>query len=197
MKTLQLLGRRLLDGLRWFFEGWAFATFTLWTLLFFNALMLALLFVPASESALGSFAQDFKRRCLEYDPVTGRFDWSYVIPYLTAPLVLGVATVLVYRRQLSAVLRRPLSLSVCAAAALVVVLGLTAGMYAVSPASNGRAAAPGQPGFMPPLPAAKLRTELPAPRFELLNHEGDLVSPQKMLGKVVILTAVYSTCPDT
>lgn len=101
MRTMQLLGRRLLDGLRWFFEGWVFATFALWALLFFNALMIALLLLPPSETALGAFAQDFKRRCLEFDPVTGKFDWSYLIPYFTGPLVLGVATVAVYRRQRS------------------------------------------------------------------------------------------------
>lgn len=67
-------------------------------------------------------------------------------------------------------------------------------MYAVSPVSIDRA---GEPGFMPPLPAAKLRTELPAPKFELINQDGDVVSPQNMLGNVVILTAIYSTCPDT
>lgn len=74
-------------------------------------------------------------------------------------------------------------------------LAVTAGMFQVS----GRIAdsVPTEPGFMPALPAAKLRTELPAPEFELINQEGESVSPQLLLGKVVILTAIYSTCPDT
>jgi protein SCO1/2 len=175
--------------MRRLFEGPWFAVFMIAALVLWNAFILVIMLVPPMDGTLGAFTEDFKRRCLEYDPLTGRADWGNALPYLTVPFVLGTATVLVYRGQLGAALRRPMALSICVGAALLAV-----GVAAAGLVSFGGQKALAQSALA--FPADKLRTQLPAPNFTLSNHDGNQVSPRDFRGKVVMLTAVYATCPD-
>jgi protein SCO1/2 len=184
------LSRRSLRGLRQLFEGPWFAVFMLAVLLLWNTLLLIAMLAPDTQGAMGEFTADFKRRCLTLDADTGSVVWGNALPYIVAPLVLGVATWLVYRRSLSAAFRRPKALSICVSAALGVVIAGAVGLVAVSRASAVEA------GDSPAFPAAKLRTEMSPPEFRLTNQDGQSVSPQDCRGQVVMLTAIYSTCTD-
>ncbi len=185
------LMRRSPGLLRRLFEGPWFALFMISALMFWNALILALMFLPSAPGPLGAFSEDFRRRCLEYDAATGSVVWANALPYITVPVVLAVATTLVYARQLGAALRRPLALSICVGAALVAVSIAGAGLI-----SMAATPLPGQDATDTPFPADKLRTRLSAPQFTLTNQDGDLMSPQSFVGDVVMLTAVYASCPD-
>jgi protein SCO1/2 len=48
-----------------------------------------------------------------------------------------------------------------------------------------------------PFPAEELRTEYEAPQFALTNQVGETVGLAEFQGNVVILTAVYASCPHT
>ena len=48
-----------------------------------------------------------------------------------------------------------------------------------------------------PFPADRLRTTLPVPEFNLVNQDGNAVRLADFKGRVVLLTAVYSTCTTT
>ncbi|MEE8466924.1 MAG: SCO family protein, partial [Planctomycetota bacterium] len=48
-----------------------------------------------------------------------------------------------------------------------------------------------------PFPAEALRTVHPAPELALTNQAGELVELSALRGKVVVVTAVYASCPHT
>lgn len=180
--------------LRSLFEGPWFAVFMLCVLVMWNAMLVAMMLMPDAEGALGDFTADFKRRCFDYDSMTGSVKWASVLPYVTAPFILGTATFLVYRRQLALAWRRPMGLSICVVAALGVVVMGGMGLMALGDAAKaGETMVAGQ---ALPFPAKKLRTQLKAPEFRLTNQLGEIVSPQDFRGSVVMITAVYATCPD-
>jgi protein SCO1 len=56
-----------------------------------------------------------------------------------------------------------------------------------------------QPEAVPelPFPGDRLRSALPMPDFRLTNQDGQQVSPEDFKGKVLLMTAVYSTCTTT
>jgi hypothetical protein len=176
-------------------QGGGMAVFLLTAVVLWNALMLALLLLPASESAMGSFASDFRRLCLEADSFGGTGNWAFAIPFLLTPAILGAAVFMVYRRVLPSGLRRLRVAAPAVAAALAAVALGGAGLYGVSSANAERlaAATPENAEF----PARLLRTRHRAPQFTLLNHEGEPVSPSMWPGRIVVLTAVYATCPHT
>ncbi|MCC7510176.1 MAG: SCO family protein [Planctomycetes bacterium] len=189
-ETATIAGRTL----RSLFEGPWFAVFMLCVLVVWNAMLVAMMLMPDAQGALGEFTADFKRRCFDYDSVTGSVKWASVVPYVTAPLILGTATFLVYRRQLGVALRKPMALSICVGAALGVVAFGAFGLMSMADAAKGDE--PLAAGESLPFPADKLRTQLKAPEFRLTNQHGVQVSPQDYRGSVVMITAIYATCSD-
>ncbi|MBZ0136805.1 MAG: hypothetical protein K8I27_10570 [Planctomycetes bacterium] len=179
-----------------FMEDGRFAVFMLAALLLWNGLMIALVAVPPAGGAVGEFASEFRKWCFRYDADTGAIDWTFTIPFFTAPLVLGAATIAVYYRQLGQVIRRPRTLSACVVAAVLVVGLAGAGLIWVSDAMPPIAQAH-EPGASPPFPADKLRTAYAPPVFDLTNQDGEQVSLEKFRGKVVVMTGVYASCPHT
>ncbi|MCA8913023.1 MAG: SCO family protein [Planctomycetes bacterium] len=191
-----ILLQRLPAVLRRPFENGWFALFMLFSLLFWNGLMLTLSLAPAGDGELGAFTSDFRRWCLNYDETTGGVDWSYAVPFISVPLVLGTATLGVYYAQLKAVLRRPLALFACATAAIVAVGFAGAGIYWTSDAVPPIAQVQ-DPGSPLPFPAAKLRISHEPPPIHLRNQAGEPTSLGPLRGRVVILTGVYTRCPTT
>lgn len=193
MATPQAAWVRICKAPRALLEGPWFAVFMFSVLVVWNAMLVAMMLMPDAQGALGDFTADFKRRCFDFDDTTGEVKWASVLPYVIAPLVLSAATFLVYRRQLGVALRKPMALSICVVAALGVVGAGAAGLAAVSSEARGT-----DTGFDSglPFPADKLRTKVKAPEFRLLNQQRELVSPQDYRGRVVLITAIYATCPD-
>jgi hypothetical protein len=177
---------------RYFGEGW-FAVFMISTVVFWHILLVGLLLVPASETSFGEFAEDFRRRCLEFG-TTGSYNWAFIIPMITAPVVIGSATFFVYRQSLKRAVRHPATLLGWGTAGLALALFGGFQLYMFGAAALERASE-----FALPLefPADKLRTKHPPPVFTLTNQDGVEVSPQDYEGKVVVLTAVFARCVFT
>ena len=190
MYALRNACNRAGKAVRSLFEGPWFAVFMVSVLVLWNAMLLAVMLAPDLQGPIGAFSADFKRRCLQYDSLTGSVNWGNAIPYMVTPVVLGTATVLIYRKQLGAAFRNPMALSICVGAALGVVCLGAVGLLEVS----GVSAASDETTLA--FPAEKLRTQLRPPEFRLTNQNGNLVSPQDFRGQVVMLTAIYATCPD-
>ena len=73
---------RVVAATNWLFEGHRAPAFMLELVLLYKALLIAILLIPNSSSALGSFAEEFKIWCFGYDPATGRMQSAYVVVML-------------------------------------------------------------------------------------------------------------------
>lgn len=169
--------------------GWRFPAFVLFVLLFADALTVAILLIPSSNTALGAFAEEFKIWCFGYDPSTGTLEWSYVWMLLIELLVLAGVVLVVWWRPLRQVFPRPRKLVSPAVAALSLVAASAVAFGTIRPSrtDNGEI----------PFPAERIRTAFPAPDFSLINQDGSVVSLSRLRGRVVMITGVYSTCGYT
>ena len=180
--------RSVLDRFRGFIEGGGFPAFALCLLILSELLLLALLFVPAGETGLGAFADEFRVWCFGYDPATGRLDWAYVIGMMGPPLLIGAVLVLFWFEPLRALLHHPAALVAPAGAAALLVAG-AAGAFSLLGSTPDQ-------GELP-FPAEALRTAHQAPALRLINQVGKPVDLAQLQGKVVMLTGVYASCPHT
>jgi protein SCO1/2 len=181
---------RAVAAVHWLFESHRLPAFMLAVVVLYKVLLLAVLAVPQSSSALGQFAEEFKTWCFGYDPATGRLQWMYVITMVAEPLVFGVAIFLFWGRSLRQVVRRaPRTLLPSGIAALGVV-GLAAGGF-------GLMRTAGAADAELPFPAEALRVSHAAPALRLVDQDGATVALDELRGKVVMLTGVYASCGFT
>jgi protein SCO1/2 len=168
-----------------FMTGGSFPAFVLWLVLFYELLLLWLLTAPTGSSA---FVDEFRVWCLGYDPATGRSQWSYVMAMTVPQALLAGAVALLWWPPLRAMCRRPVAMARHAGAAAALVAVAAAGFAALvgEPASGEL-----------PFPAEALRTAHPAPDLLLTNQLQEPVDLSALRGKVVMLTAVYASCPHT
>ena len=181
-------GRSAFNRIQGFFEGGGFPVFALCLIVFYQLLLLALLLMPAGETGLAAFADEFRVWCFGYDPATGRLQWGYVVGMMTPPLMLGAILVLVWFEPLRTLLRHPAALVAPAGAAALLVAG-AAGAFSVLGSTLDRDELP--------FPAEALRTAHHPPELRLTNQVGERVDLGQLRGKVVMLTGVYASCPHT
>jgi len=174
-----------LETLQRFMGGGGFAAFALWLVLFYELLLVWLLLVPPGTS---EFADEFRVWCLGYDPATGHTEWAYVMSMTVPQALLAAMVALLWWQPLRELFARPWAMARHAAAAAVLV-GLAAG--GVSALASGPAT-----GELP-FPAEALRTAHRAPELVLTNQADESVDLSALRGKVVMLTAVYASCPHT
>jgi protein SCO1/2 len=174
-----------LEILQRFIGGGGFPAFALWLVLFYELLLLWLLLMPPGSS---EFIDEFRMWCLGYDPATGHTEWSYVMA-MTVPQALLAATVaLLWWQPLREMFARPRAMAGHALAAAVLMGSAAAGFTALaSGPSTGEL----------PFPAESLRTAHRAPEIVLTNQLDESVDLSALRGKVVMLTAVYASCPHT
>lgn len=165
--------------------GWPFAAFVLLVLGFGTVAMLAVTLVPPSATGLGAFAEDFKIWCFGYDPVRQTYQPVAIVLTVLQPLVLGTVVAAFWWQPLREVLRTPRRLVPVTASALAVVTSTGAGMTRLEVADKTGVLA---------FPADGLRTQLPTPKFRLIDQDGKTLGPQDFAGKVLLLTAVYGSC---
>ena len=150
--------------------------------------IVAMLLVPSSASGLGSFAEEFRIWCFGYDPATGHLQWSFVTAMLAPQLLIGACIALLWREPLRALARQPKAVAAHLGAAAAAVAGAALGF-----ASSAQPVATGEL----PFPAEALRTAYAAPELALTNQLGESVDLAMFRGDVVVLTAVYASCPHT
>ena len=174
-----------------FFSGSAFPGFALFLVLFYELLLLGLLLTPSAASGVGAFADEFRVWCFGLDPATGRIELAYVLGVTGPPALLAVLIALLWWEPLRSLVTRPAALAGCALAAALGVAGVASGLAALGSLQQGAVEA--ELSF----PADALRTALPAPSLALANQLGEPVELAALRGDVVLLTAVYASCPHT
>ncbi|MCP5066681.1 MAG: SCO family protein [bacterium] len=177
-----------IQKLRSFFTGGSFPVFTVSLLLCWEALLVTVLLIPASPTPLGAFAESFRIWCFGYDPATGRTEWAYVMAMILPQLMMAGFIAAFWWEPLRVTLRHPRAVFFNVSAAALLVAGSAAGLIL-----SGEEAATGEL----PFPAEELRIANPAPQFSLVNQAGEQVELAALRGKVVLLTAVYASCPHT
>ncbi|MEX0904921.1 MAG: SCO family protein [Balneolaceae bacterium] len=171
-----------------YFITWRFPVFMLVTLFLSWVLIMIMAFVPASETAWGAFAEDFKALCFGYDPATGTLEWIYLFMFTINPFLMAVVILFVWHEPLKKVYRSPVMIKSQASLAVVLVVAVSASfllMYEVPAGEDFE--------FRP----ESLRVSLTPPEFNLINHREEPVTLQDYQGKVIILTSVYASCTDT
>ncbi len=171
-----------------FFAGFAFPLLCLLVLASFALGTLALLLVPASDSGLGAFAEQFRVWCFGVPAAPGLTRSAAVAAVFVELFGLMLIIAWVWRRPLQRAWRRRDRRAVPVAGAAAVVFALCAlGLFAlVDPAKL-----PADPTVFQP---RALRIAVPAPALSLVDHEGQPVELKAFEGRVVVLTAVYATC---
>ncbi len=179
----------LLDKLQDFFASWRFPVLALSIVGSYELLLLVLLVFPQGAGEMSTFADEFRTWCFGYDPATGKMQWVFVFTTLAAPLVLILVTSLTWYQPLRQILKqRPLVFLPY----FFVCLLFSTGSAALLTTLQGEV----NQGELP-FPAESLRTDFAAPDFTLINQDGETVSLAEHRGKVLLLTAVYSTCGFT
>jgi protein SCO1/2 len=178
-----------LEAVRRFIIGGGFPAFALWLLAFYELLLVGVLLVPAGSSELAAFAEDFRVWCFGYDPATGRTEWTYVMAMTVPQVMLGAMLVLLWWEPLRELWARPRAMAGHAAAAALAVATAAAGF--------GVLASDATPDGELPFPAEALRTALRPPNLALTNHVNEPVALSALRGKVVLVTAMYASCPHT
>lgn len=179
---------RIVDCVLRLFSGGRFPAFTLVFLLLYEVLLVTLLLVPPAPTGLGAFAEDFRIWCFGLNPATGHLQPANAILLLTPPLFFAAILVLLWREPLREELARPRALAADAGAAAVLAAAVAGGFVLL-----GAAPARGEL----PFPAEALRTTLPAPELRLVDQAGETIDLAALRGEVVLLTAVYASCPHT
>jgi protein SCO1/2 len=190
MATPQQLGRsrQSIDAIHRFLTGGAFPVFTISVLVCWEMFLIGVLLIPPSPSPLGVFAEDFRIWCFGYDPATGRTQWAYVMAMLLPQLMMGSFIALFWWQPLREILRVPKRAAVHAAVAALIVGGSTLGFaFANNVPTTSEL----------PFPAEAIRTAFNPPELSLTNQEGSPVDLEALQGRVVLLTAVYASCPHT
>jgi protein SCO1/2 len=178
-----------LETLSRFLMGGSFPAFVLCLMGFYELLLVAVLLIPSGTSSTAAFAEEFRIWCFGYDPATGRMEWGYVLAMLTPQMMLGGMIALLWWEPLRAVLLRPRALVLHAAPAALLVAAAAIGFVAMSDRSATDAELP--------FPAEALRTSYHAPKIALVNQANEPLELAALRGNVVLLTAIYASCPST
>jgi cytochrome oxidase Cu insertion factor (SCO1/SenC/PrrC family) len=181
---------RFLNGATRFLSGGHFPAFAICALVFYQVFIAVMAFVPPAGGMWGEFLDDFRMRCFKLDPKTGWMQMSTVWVMLSEPLPLEAIFFFLWRTPLRELwhARRRAFAQVAGWALLLV------GMIAISLMGLGRAQTT---RTELPFPADNLRSALVMPSFTLTNQDGHAVSLSHFKGRVVLVTAVYSTCTTT
>ncbi len=178
----------VIDWVCRFFGGAGFPVFLVSATLLYLGFLAAAVFWPSSEGALGNFATDFRIWCFGYDPDGGTMKWSWVWIMLTQPLLLLGIALWFWRAPLAEMwVDRKAGFVTPGAAGLSSAVFLGGGLLALTFESPVTEATP--------FPAERIRTELVPPEFTLKNQDGEAVALSDYRGSVVLLTAIYATCP--
>jgi protein SCO1/2 len=180
--------QKFIDGFSSFMNGAAFPAFGLSLLFSWSVFIAVMLFLPANSSGLGAFAEEFRIWCFGYDPATGRTEIAYVMAMLLPQLMLAGFILGFWWLPLREMSRRPRAFIPHIASSAILVTAAGVGFaYSGAEAPTGEL----------PFPAEALRTTYAPPELVLINQLEQTVDLAALRGNVVVLTAVYASCPHT
>jgi len=174
-----------------FLAGGGFPTFALFLLFFYEVFVAAMIFSPPANGPWGDLVEEFRLRCFALDPKSGAMNWGSAWVMLSEPIPLVALIYFIWRSPLREFWKtRRGALAPLGGVALAVVTAI-----GVSLLGLGRARASVVSEL--PFPADRLRSSLPMPSFTMTNQDGVSVSLGDFKGRIVLVTAVYSTCTTT
>lgn len=178
------------NSIKEFVSGWRFPVVVITMILGTVSLMAAVLLIPPSAGSAYAFAEDFKTLCFGYDRTTGTMEWAYVWMFLVQPLILAGLIGLIWRAPLSYAWDQFRGAAMRTSAATLISVTLLAltvpGLVSAGPVSD-----------VSEFPGSRIRTNVPAAPFSLINQESQPIELEEFLGDVVVVTAVFATCGDT
>ncbi|NGP88780.1 SCO family protein [Fodinibius halophilus] len=178
-----------LANLESFFSSWRFPVFMLSILFFLAILVIVVTLIPVSESTLGTFAGEFKKWCLGYDPATGEIESIYLVMFLVQPTMLSLFIFAFWYKPITEMLKNYPQKAIpyiFPGLLIIILLGSTLpSLYS-----------DGESGELP-FPAQDLRTEIEAPDFTLINQDKKQISLSDYRDNVIMITAVYASCSET
>jgi len=177
-----------MDRFTRFITGAGLPAFALPLLVFYEALLVALLFTPAADSGLGAFAEDFRVWCFGYDAASGSLQWGVVLGMLAPPVVMAAVFLAFWWSALRELAQRPAALLRPAGVSAMLVVAAATSFALLGGDSQAREL---------PFPAEAIRTSHRPPDISLMSHSQKRVDLAELKGKVVLLTAVYASCPHT
>jgi protein SCO1/2 len=182
------LPEKLMEGVLGFFSGARFPAFLLSVLVCYELLVAFVLLTPSAPTGFGAFAEEFRIWCFGYDPATGGMNPMAALSFLVPPVLMAAGLVVFWFEPLRAALERPWRMVADFGAGAATVAALVGGflVLGVSPASGEL-----------PFPAETLRVSYAPPDLGLVDQNGERVDLAALRGDVVILTAVYASCPHT
>lgn len=173
-----------------FLSGGRFPAFAISALAFYQIFIAVMAFFPNTSGAWGEFLDDFRMRCFKLDPKSGWMEMSSVWVMLSEPIPLQLMFILVWLTPLRELWQsRRSALVQAAGCALLVVMSIAISLMGLGRAQATRTELP--------FPADNLRSALVMPPFNLTNQDGQTVSLSNFKGRIVLVTAVYSTCTST
>jgi protein SCO1/2 len=168
--------------------GATFPAFALSLLACWVIFLIAMLLAPSSATGLGAFAEDFRIWCFGYDPATGRTEVAYVMSMIVPQFMIAGFIAYFWWEPLRELAKQPLRIARHFGAAALLVVAASVG-FALTAEQSLKGALP--------FPAEELRTAYEAPQFALTNQLRETVGPAAFEGNVIVLTAVYASCPHT
>lgn len=187
LKNQEAFSERWVSRLSGFLAGGSFPAFALMVLVFYQIFIALMAFAPPANGPWGEFVEEFRIRCFSFDPDGDRMAWSSVWMMVLEPIPMEALLFFIWRaplRELWMTNRR--RLAPLAGAALILVGGIAVSLLGLKSTTPERAELP--------FPADRLRSALPMPPFDLTDQEGARISLESLKGRVVLVTAVYSTC---
>ncbi len=171
-----------------FFSSWRFPVLMLAIMVSVEVFQLTMLVLPAADTGLGAFAEEFRTWCYGLNEETGKLEWGYVGMFLGQPAAMALVLGVIWKRQLLDVFRSTPKKTIpyLAVAAFMVTTSLVS---LVSLGAEGEAKLA--------FPAATLRMAKTPYPIALTNQEGNPVALEDLKGKVVVVTGVYATCAHT
>lgn len=153
--------------------------------------LMGIALLPPASFPFADFLEEFRFRCFNYHG-SGPFPWTTAVQMILEPVLMMALIAFIWRTACLNLLRYPQRFLVPVSCGLGVAVLALSGLFTIR-------------GGLPDTPMqaeahranAAWRTHLPTRDFTLLSHDGSEVTLSALQGKVVLLTAIYSTCRGT
>jgi len=171
-----------------FLSGGIFPAFAVCALFFYQVFVALMAFSPEGTEVWNALVENFRLRCFTYS--SGNMEMGSVWVMIGEPVPLQMMLFVVWYGPLRELWRaRRRAFAPIAGSALLLISAIAASLFGFGRAQTKNPELP--------FPADRLRSALPMPAFTLANQDGESVSLADFKGKVVLVTAVYSTCTKT